>query len=146
MQTKIKHVLEEKGSEIISIQKNALIDEVVKVMNENHIGAVVVKEGETVVGIVSERDLLKKLLAEHKDPLATTAGDIMTDQLVITTTDKTCEECINVMTSHRVRHLPVYEGKDLVGIISIGDLMKRLAKDRDAKVHYLQDYIAGSYT
>ncbi len=146
MQTKIKNVLEDKGKEVISIQKDSTIDEVVKVMNENHIGAIVIMDGETVVGIVSERDLLKKLLAVHKDPSTTTAGDIMTDQLVITTIEKTCEECIAAMTSHRVRHLPVYDGKDLVGIISIGDMMKRLARDLDAEVHYLQDYIAGAYS
>ena len=145
MQTKIKKILEEKGNEIISIQKKSTIDEIVKVMNDNHIGAIVVLDGETVVGIVSERDLLKKFLAENKDPAKTTAGDIMTDRLVITTVENTCEECIVTMTLHHIRHLPVYDGKDLVGIISIGDMMKSLAKDRDTEVHYLQDYIAGPY-
>ena len=145
MQTKIKDVLEAKGHEVISIQHDATIDEVVRVMNENHIGAIVVVDGETVVGIISERDLLKKLLAVHKDPSTTTAGDIMTDQLVITTIEKTCQECIATMNSHRIRHLPVYEGKDLVGILSIGDLIKHLSKDLDTEVHYLQDYIAGPY-
>jgi len=145
MQTKIRDILEEKGNEVISIQQDSSIDEVVKVMNENHIGAIVVKDGETVVGIVTERDLLKKLLAVHKDPSTTTASDLMTDQLVITTADKTCEDCVAAMTSHTIRHLPVYDGKDLVGIISIGDMIKRIAKDSDNQVHYLQDYIAGPY-
>lgn len=145
MQTKIQNILEEKGNEVISIQKNSTIDEIVKIMNDNHIGAIVVLDGEAVVGIVSERDLLRKFLAENKDPSTTTAGDIMTDRLVIATIGNTCEECIVTMTLHHIRHLPVYDGKDLVGIISIGDLMKSLAKDRDTEVHYLQDYIAGPY-
>ncbi len=145
MQTKIQNILEEKGNEVISIQKNSTIDEIVKIMNDNHIGAIVVLDGEAVVGIVSERDLLRKFLAENKDPSTTTAGDIMTDRLVIATIGNTCEECIVTMTLHHIRHLPVYDGKDLVGIISIGDLMKSLAKDRDSEVHYLQDYIAGPY-
>ena len=145
MQTKIKNILEEKGNEVISIQKKSTIDEIVKIMNDNHIGAIVVMDGEAVVGIVSERDLLRKFLAENKDSSTTTAGDIMTDRLVITNIGNTCEECIVTMTIHHIRHLPVYDGKDLVGIISIGDLMKSLAKDRDTEVHYLQDYIAGPY-
>ena len=145
MQTKIKNILEEKGNEVISIQKKSTIDEIVKIMNDNHIGAIVVMDGDAVVGIVSERDLLRKFLAENKDSSTTTAGDIMTDRLVITTIGNTCEECIVTMTIHHIRHLPVYDGKDLVGIISIGDLMKSLAKDRDTEVHYLQDYIAGPY-
>ena len=145
MQTKIQNILEEKGNEVISIQKKSTIDEIVTIMNDNHIGAIVVLDGEAVVGIVSERDLLRKFLAENKDPSTTTAGDIMTDRLVIATIGNTCEECIVTMTLHHIRHLPVYDGKDLVGIISIGDLMKSLAKDRDSEVHYLQDYIAGPY-
>ncbi len=145
MQTKIQNILEEKGNEVISIQKKSTIDEIVEIMNDNHIGAIVVLDGEAVVGIVSERDLLRKFLAENKDPSTTTAGDIMTDRLVIATIGNTCEECIVTMTLHHIRHLPVYDGKDLVGIISIGDLMKSLAKDRDSEVHYLQDYIAGPY-
>jgi len=145
MQSKIKDVLDDKGKEVVTVQRTDPVDDVVRILNEKHIGAVVVMDGETVVGILTERDLLKKLLAEHKNPATVHAGDIMTDQLVITTTERTCEECLTIMTNHRVRHLPVYEGKELVGILSIGDLTKRLVQDRTAEVNYLQDYISGAY-
>jgi CBS domain-containing protein len=145
MHTKVRDVLANKGREVHCVQHTDTIDDVVVLMNDKHIGAVVVKEGEAVVGILTERDLLKKLLAAHKDPGKTYACQIMTDQMVITTVDHTCEECMAIMTNHRIRHLPVYDGKELVGIISIGDLMKRLVQDRSTEVHYLQDYINGPY-
>jgi CBS domain-containing protein len=145
MQSKVRKVLETKGDQIISAQSTTVIDDIVRVMNDNHIGAVVIKEGETVVGILTERDLLKKLLAAHKDPSVVTAGEIMTDQIVIATADRTCEECMAIMVNHHVRHLPIYDGKELVGIISIGDLMKRLVSDRTTEVEHLQEYIAGPY-
>jgi len=145
MQSKIRNILETKDSQIISAQSADTIDDIVRIMNDNHIGAVVIKEGETVVGILTERDLLKKLLATHRDPSTVRAGEIMTDQIVIATTERTCEECMTIMLNHHVRHLPVYEGQNLVGMISIGDLMKRLVSDRTTEVEYLQEYIAGPY-
>ena len=145
MQSKIRSILETKDSQIIFAQSADSIDDIVRVMNANHIGAVVIKEGETVVGILTERDLLKKLLALHLDPSVVKAEAIMTDQIVIATADRTCEECMTIMLNHHVRHLPVYDGSALVGIISIGDLMKRLVSDRTTEVQYLQDYIAGPY-
>ena len=145
MQSRVKDVLADKGNEIVAVQRTDLIDEVVHVMNDKHIGAVVVMDGETVVGILTERDLLKKLLAEHKDPSIVQAGDIMTDQLVITTVDRTCEQCMMNMTSHSVRHLPVYDGKEMVGMISMRDLTRRLVRDRTTEVNYLQDYISGPF-
>lgn len=145
MQSNVRKILEMKGDQIISAQSTTVIDDIVRVMNDNHIGAIVIMEGETVVGILTERDLLKKLLAVHKDPSVVTAGEIMTDQIVIATADRTCEECLTIMLNHHVRHLPVYDGKDLIGIISIGDIMKRLVTDRTTEVEYLQEYIAGPY-
>ena len=145
MQSKIRNLLETKDSQIISAQSADTIDDIVRIMNDNHIGAVVIKEGETVVGILTERDLLKKLLATHGDPSTVRACEIMTDQIVIATAERTCEECMTIMLNHHVRHLPVYEGQSLVGMISIGDLMKRLVSDRTTEVEYLQEYIAGPY-
>ena len=145
MHSKIRDIITEKGNDVISVQAGSLIDDVVRIMNDNKIGAVIVKEHDTVVGILTERDLLKKLLAAHSDPSVVIAGDIMTDQIVIATVDRTCEECMTIMLNHRVRHLPVYDGKELVGIISIGDIMRRLANDRTTEVEYLQEYIAGPF-
>lgn len=145
MHSKIKDILAEKGNEVISVNADTIIDDVVRIMNDNHIGAVVVQDHDTVVGMLTERDLLKKLLAAHKDPSVIVAGDIMTDQIVIATIDRTCEECMSIMLNHRIRHLPVYDGKELVGIISIGDIMNQLANDRTTEVEYLQEYIAGPF-
>ncbi len=144
MQTKVKDILTKKGGEIITVQKNDSVADVVSILNDKHIGAVIVKDGETVVGILSERDLLKKLLPECKCASEVKAGEIMTDHLVITTVETSIEECMTVMTEKRIRHLPVFDGKDLVGIISIGDLMKNIVQEKSAQVSYLHDYIAGA--
>jgi CBS domain-containing protein len=144
MQTKVKDILTKKGGDIITVQKNDSVADVVSILNEKHIGAVIVKDGETVVGILSERDLLKKLLPECKCASEIKAGEIMTDHLVITTVETSIEECMTVMTEKRIRHLPVFDGKDLVGIISIGDLMKNIVQEKSAQVNYLHDYIAGA--
>jgi len=144
MQTKVKDILKHKGSDIITVQKNDSVDKIVSILNDKHIGAVIVKDGETVVGILSERDLLKKLLPECKCASEVNAAEIMTDHLVITTVETSIEECMSVMTEKRIRHLPVFDGKDLAGIISIGDLMKYIVQEKSAQVSYLHDYIAGS--
>jgi len=144
MQTKVKDILSQKGSDIITVQKNDAVDKVVSILNDKHIGAVIVKDGETVVGILSERDLLKKLLPECKCASDVITSEIMTDNLVITTVETSIEECMTVMTEKRIRHLPVFDGKDLVGIISIGDLMKHIVQEKAAQINYLHDYIAGS--
>ncbi len=144
MQTKVKDILKHKGSDIITVQKNDSVDKIVSILNDKHIGAVIVKDGETVVGILSERDLLKKLLPECKCASEVNAAEIMTDHLVITTVETSIEECMSVMTEKRIRHLPVFDGKDLAGIISIGDLMKHIVQEKSAQVSYLHDYIAGS--
>jgi len=134
MQTKVKDILTKKGGEIITVQKNDSVADVVSILNDKHIGAVIVKDGETVVGILSERDLLKKLLPECKCASEVKAGEIMTDHLVITTVETSIEECMTmtVMTEKRIRHLPVFDGKDLVGIISIGDLMKNIVQEKSS--------------
>ena len=144
MQTKVKDILKHKGSDIIAVQKNDSVDKIISILNDKHIGAVIVKEGETVVGILSERDLLKKLLPECKCASEVNAGEIMTDHLFITTVETSIEECMSIMTGKRIRHLPAFDGKDLAGIISIGDLMKYIVQEKSAQVNYLHDYIAGS--
>ena len=144
MQTKVKDILTQKGGGTITVQKNDSVADVVSILNDKHIGAVIVKDGETVVGILSERDLLRKLLPECKCASEMNAGEIMTSNLVITTVETTIEECMTVMTEKRIRHLPVFDGKDLAGIISIGDLMKHIVQEKSAQVSYLHDYIAGS--
>ena len=144
MQTKVKDILSEKKGDVITVQKNDTVAEAVNILNDKRIGAVIVKDGETVVGILSERDLLKKLLPECRCVSEVKVGEIMTDNLVITTVDTSVDECMSVMTEKRIRHLPVFDGKDLVGIISIGDLMKHIVKEKNAQVNYLHDYIAGA--
>jgi len=144
MQTKVKDILSEKSGDVITVQKNDTVSEAVSILNDKRIGAVIVKDGETVVGILSERDLLKKLLPECRCASEVKVSEIMTDHLVITTVDTSVDECMSVMTEKRIRHLPVFDGKNLVGIISIGDLMKHIVKEKNAQVNYLHDYIAGA--
>jgi CBS domain-containing protein len=137
----VQHLIEAKGSEVISIAPDAPVIEAVRLMAERHIGAVVVMDGERLVGICSERDYARKVVLQGRSSADTPVAAIMTPEVVTVRLLDTVERCMQVVTERRVRHLPVVEGGRVVGLVSIGDLVKAVIEDQRLELDQLQRYI-----
>ncbi len=142
---KVKDILAKKGNFVAPIGKNNTVLEAAMEMNARRIGALVVTEGKNVVGIVTERDILRRLVAAQRDPEKTTVGEIMSSPVACCRTETTLEECRGVMTNKRIRHIPVVEDNNLMGIITIGDLMAYEVEESQETILYLHEYIYGPY-
>lgn len=140
---RIHDLLAEKGREICSVSPTVTVHEAVKLLAEMNIGALVVTEGDSLAGIVSERDYLRKVALGQRDSSGITVAEIMTSPVACARPDQSVEECMAMMTDKRVRHLPVVEGDKLVGVISIGDLVKAIIAEQKFIIEQLEHYIAG---
>ena len=121
----------------------ASVFDAVKLMAEKSIGALVVMEGETVVGLISERDYARKIVLLARSSKDTQVRDIMTSTVMYVRPDHTSEECMALMTENRLRHLPVMDKSKLIGLVSIGDLVKDVISDQNFIIQQLEHYIAG---
>jgi len=139
----IKQIIDEKGNDIWSVVPDTSVYEVIKILAEKRIGALLVMEGEKVVGIVSERDYARKVILQGKAAKETSVKEIMTSQVICTHLDSTIEEGLALMTSNRIRHLPMIDNDKLVGMVSIGDLVKALIEDQKFMIDQMTDYITG---
>jgi CBS domain-containing protein len=140
----IRDILARKGSHVFTIGKDATVLEAALLMNEHKIGALVVTEHGQVIGLFSERDILRRVVGEQRDPARTTVGDTMTTELVCCTPETTIEEARSTMKNRRIRHLPlVDEQRRLQGLISIGDLNAFEATSQEETIFLLQEYIYG---
>jgi CBS domain-containing protein len=137
----VQHLIEAKGSEVISVAPDAPVIEAIRLMAERHIGAVVVMDGERLVGICSERDYARKVVLQGRSSADTPVAAIMTPEVVTVRLLDTVERCMQVVTERRVRHLPVVEGGRVVGLVSIGDLVKAVIEDQRLELDQLQRYI-----
>ena len=142
---KIRDVLRNKGKEIHVVGPLATVIDAVNVMNDHHVGAVLVIERGDPVGIFSERDVLVRVVAAHRDPRQTLVRDVMTTRLHVTSPDDTLLDVMRLMTDRRCRHIPVMEGDELVGLVSIGDLTKATQHNLRQEVKELSTYITGPY-
>jgi CBS domain-containing protein len=139
-----KDILERKGSKVLTIGPNETVLEAARRMNENRIGGLVVTDPAMgVIGIITERDILTRLVAESRRPEATHISEIMTPKVIFCTPTTSVQECRDVMTRRRLRHLPVVDDGELVGIISIGDLMAYEAAQQQFAIEYMHQYIHG---
>lgn len=129
-------------SEIFAIGPDAAVIDAIRLMAEKRIGAVLVMEGPRLVGIVSERDYARKVVLEGRSSKDTAVREIMTADVVCVRPDDTTDTCMRIVTDRRIRHLPVREGEDVVGVISIGDLVKAVIEDQQQELDQLQRYIA----
>jgi CBS domain-containing protein len=132
-----------KGTSVWSISPKATVFEALELMAQKDIGALLVIETGKLVGIVSERDYSRKVALKGKSSRETPVQEILTGQLIQVTTSHTVEECMRLMTTHRVRHLPVLDHDQIVGIVSIGDLVNWIISSQNSTIHQLQTYIAG---
>ncbi|MCU0581236.1 MAG: CBS domain-containing protein [Syntrophales bacterium] len=142
----VKDVLEAKGnSQIWSISSSASVFEAVSMMDEKNVGALLVIDGGKLVGIVAERDVARRLVLKGRSSRDTIVKDIMTSDLYGVSSDTAIEKCLMLMTEKRVRHLPVFENDHLVGVMSIGNIVKSVIIKQDSIIENLQDYILGKY-
>lgn len=136
-------ILDKKGTEVATVKRSASVFEASTVMNDRHIGAVVVIDGDRVVGIFTERDILRRIVAAGKAPLDTPVGTVMTSPMAVCRRDTRIAECKSVMANKRIRHLPVVEDGKLFGIISAGDILASECEDKQETIEYLQEYLYG---
>ena len=128
-----------------SVGPNATVGDVIQLMDEKNVGALPVLNEDRLVGIVSERDCTRRAILKGKSFKETPVSDIMTKQVLTVTPTDSVTECMEIMTANRVRHLPVLEGTNLVGILSIGDVLKWLLSVQTATIDQLESYITGGY-
>lgn len=137
----VKQLLDVKPHDVVTIAPDASVFEALELMAEKDIGAVVVVHDERVVGILSERDYARKVILHNKASKDITVDEIMTDRVLYVGPRHTIEECMALMTDKRIRHLPVMEGDRLVGVLSIGDLVKATISEQDFTIRQLERYI-----
>lgn len=138
----VANILREKGHAVASVKPDALVDEIVGELTTRRIGAVLVMDGDNVVGVVSERDVVRGLAGHQGDVLSLKARDIMTSPVITISPSDTVAGAMELMTGRRIRHLPVVESGRLVGLVSIGDLVKARIEEAEREALALKDYIA----
>ena len=138
----ISEILAHKSGPLWSIAPDATVFDAIQLMAEKNIGGVLVMQGQEMLGVVSERDYTRKVALKGKSSRDTRVRDILTAGPLARPAD-TVEHCMKLMTAHRVRHLPVLEGKKLVGILSIGDLIKFIISSQEATIEHLEKYVFG---
>lgn len=139
----LQRVLDAKGSEVFSIGPDASVFDALEEMAKRDVGALVVMEDGQVVGIFSERDYARKIILAGKSSRETPVRDIMTDRVIYARPELTLEQCLALMTDKRIRHLPVLRGDDLIGVVSIGDLVKGIIDDQRFLISQLESYVSG---
>ena len=141
--TTVQQLLDEKGCEVIAIGSDDTVFDAIKKMADHNVGSLVVMEGETLVGLIDERNYARNIILKGKSSPKTLVKDIMTTNVVYARPEQTVEECMAIMTEKAVRHLPVLEDDLMIGIISIGDLVKHVISHQKFIIEQLEHYIAG---
>ncbi len=139
----VQHLLDAKGRDIISIQPDASVLDAIKLMADKGIGALIVVDAGKLTGIVSDRDYARKVIIKGRASEATPVADIMTVDVITASSQKTVNECMEMMTAKKCRHLPVVDDGELVGMISIGDLVHAIIADQQEEIEQLEHYISG---
>jgi CBS domain-containing protein len=137
----LSEILDEKGHEVLRIEADASVFEAVKRMVEANVGSLLVTEGGEITGIVTERDYLRRVALEGRTDTETAVREIVSSPLIVVTPETTVDECMALMTDRRIRHVPVVDGGEVVGIVSIGDVVKFKSKRQSFEIQFLHDYI-----
>ena len=145
LQDTVRRILGQKGSQVYSIPPYSSVFEALQTLAEKDTGALVVMQGDAVVGMLSERDYARKVFLSGRSSKETLVEEIMSAPAVTVSPSTTVDECMHVMTANRCRHLPVMEDGKVVGVVSIGDLVSWIITVQDFTIHQLEDYITGGY-
>jgi len=140
---KVRNILDGKGKQVFSVAPDTIVYHAIEIMAEKNIGGLLICENGQLVGIFTERDYARKLILKGKSSKDTTIGDLMTKNPFTVSLDTSIEECMEMMSNKRIRHLPVVDNGKLVGVISIGDVVTYIIHEQKATIEHLQSYIAG---
>ena len=136
-------LLVNKGSDVWSIEPGKTVYDAIEMMAERGVGALMVMEGDNLVGVLSERDYARKVILQGRSSRETTVGEIMTSRVCFTGPDQTIAGCMALMTEKHIRHLPIMEGDKVLGVLSIGDLVKAIIAEQQFTIEQLERYISG---
>ncbi len=141
----ISKILDQKGGMVLSVDVNDTVFDAISLMAEVNIGAVLVQHDDAITGIFTERDYLQKIALKSLSSRKTKVGDVMTSPVITADPSDSVQQCMETMTTCHCRHLPVVKDNELLGIISIGDLVKRLLEEKESEIKQLNEYITGTY-
>jgi len=141
----VSQFLEKKGHDVWWVAPETTVFDALQLMANKKVGALLVLEEDSLVGVFSERDYARKVILKGKSSKDTPVRDIMSTKIVCVAPNQSTEECMSLMTEKRVRHLPVMDGEKLIGIISIGDVVKAVIADREDIIEQLEHYITGAF-
>jgi len=139
----VSHLMDAKGHNVWSVTSDTSVYDALKMMAEKNVGALLVLEGGKLVGIFSERDYARKVILKGKASKDTSVSEIMSTEVFYVRPENSVDECMALMTNKRIRHLPVFEGDNLVGMISIGDVVKAIISEKEFTIKQLENYITG---
>ena len=140
---KVRNILEGKGRNIFSVEPSTVVYQAIEVMAQKNIGGLLITENGKLVGIFTERDYARKLILKGKSSKDTTIGELMTKNPFTVSLDSSIEECMELMSNRRIRHLPVLDNGELIGVISIGDVVRYIIEEQKSIIEQLEHYIAG---
>ena len=139
----VSDILNSKGHDVYSVGPGDSVFNSLKLMADKEVGALLVMDGEKLVGIVTERDYARKVILEGKSSKSSSVDEVMTRHVLCASPERTVDECMALMTDKRARHLPVVDHKRVIGVVSIGDLVKALISEQQVLIDQLQHYISG---
>lgn len=139
----VKQLLDAKGHDVLSISPQESVLDAIKLMAEKGVGALAVMDSDRLAGIVTERDYARKVILKGRSSESTSVAEIMTGSVITTSGEESVDRCMNKMTDEKIRHLPVVAGDSVVGMISIGDLVKAVIADQKEEIEHLEHYISG---
>ena len=140
----LRHILQVKGDDVWSISPNASVFEALRLMADKDIGALLVMETEHLVGMISERDYARKVILQGKSSRDTRVGEIMTSKVITIHPDQTVQECMGLMNNHRIRHVPVVENEHVLGVVSIGDVLKDIIYMQKRRIKEMETRLTSS--